>query len=96
MRTRFALFALLGMAALGCGPVGEDGTTYAWETTTTRFDVDDMVLDTVWSEQSLSEQRALCADVRRFGATGAARVVVSEAPSFSVSQVAAKLTEWCL
>jgi hypothetical protein len=55
-----------------------------------------VVLDTVWSEQSLSERRALCADVERFGPTGAARIVVSEAPSFSVSQVAAKLTEWCL
>lgn len=96
MKVRLMMFALLGFAAVGCGSVGEDGTTYAWETTTTAFDIDEVVLDTVWSEQSLSERRALCADVEQFGPTGAARIVVSEAPSFSVSQVAAKLTEWCL
>ena len=58
MKIRLMMFALLGFAAVGCGSVGEDGTTYAWETTTTAFDIDEVVLDTVWSEQSLSERRA--------------------------------------
>lgn len=92
MKIRLIMFALLGFAAVGCRSGGDD---YRWQSSTT-YDMDEVVLDTVWAEQSLSERRALCADVRRFGPSAAARIVVSEAPTFSVSQVAAKLTEWCL
>jgi hypothetical protein len=94
---RRALIALAVILTVACGG------TPAYTTTTEYFRssggqaaVDDAVLDLVWDDMSLVQRADLCSEVRIAGARGAARIVVSEAPTFSVGQVAEKLEEWCL
>lgn len=55
----------------------------------------DYFLDMVWAEMDLDAQVELCLGVGIFGAEGAAEIVVAEAPSFAVKDVAEWLERTC-
>ena len=52
-------------------------------------------MDLVWSEMSAREQAELCLGVRIFGSDGAAAIIVAEAPTFDVEEVAEWLSKTC-
>lgn len=55
----------------------------------------DYFLDMVWAEMDLDARVELCLGVGIFGAEGAAEIVVAEAPSFAVKDVAEWLERTC-
>ena len=95
---RRGLIGLAAVITVACGgaPAYTTTTEYLSSGGGSQAAVDEAVLDMVWDGLSAVEQAELCAEVRIAGPRAAARIVTSEATSFSPSQVEDKLAEWCL
>jgi hypothetical protein len=55
----------------------------------------DMIMDMVWADMDSEARAELCVGVGLFGAEGAATIIVAEAPTFDVKEVAAWLAKTC-
>jgi hypothetical protein len=89
-------------------PVGSDYEAYALERVNEAaglFPLNDQditdafgtafFMDIVWSDMSAAEKAELCLGVEIFGADGAATIIVAEATTFDVKEVAEWLSKTC-
>ncbi len=89
-------------------PIGSEYETYALDRVNelagveapSAQDLTDMLgaeffLEQVWAGMNLDERAEICLGVGLFGAEGAATIIVAEAPSFDVREVAEWLAKTC-